>query len=247
MAAKWCGIRTIAFCEIDPFCQKVLRKNFGKDIYIHDDIKTFNWTGASPFMVAGGDPCPCRSKARSIWESKHPNLSGYFLAVVARCRPQWVVRENVPASDDKDFCAALDAIGYRNVIISTNAIAFTAQNRRRDFIIGSDGSDKLRQFCQLPIFSRNLRASESIGEKAPACFCLTTHRQRYDSRDNYVWESGRLRVLDSEERRRFSGFPDGWLTEISKTRIAKMYGNTVVPQIAFAIMQAILEVERENA
>ena len=43
LAARWCGIKTVAFCEIDKFCQQVLRKNFGKDIFIHDDIKTFHW------------------------------------------------------------------------------------------------------------------------------------------------------------------------------------------------------------
>lgn len=29
LAAKWAGIETVAFCEIDGFCRKVLRKNFG--------------------------------------------------------------------------------------------------------------------------------------------------------------------------------------------------------------------------
>jgi DNA (cytosine-5)-methyltransferase 1 len=33
LAAKWAGFRTIAFCEIDKYCQKILAKNFGaKDV-----------------------------------------------------------------------------------------------------------------------------------------------------------------------------------------------------------------------
>jgi DNA (cytosine-5)-methyltransferase 1 len=43
LAARWAGLETIQFVEIDPFCQKVLRKNFGEDIFIHDDIKTFTY------------------------------------------------------------------------------------------------------------------------------------------------------------------------------------------------------------
>lgn len=35
------GFTTIGFCEIDPFCQKVLRKNF-PDVPIHGDIKTLD-------------------------------------------------------------------------------------------------------------------------------------------------------------------------------------------------------------
>ncbi|MDI6660027.1 DNA cytosine methyltransferase, partial [Bacillus subtilis] len=27
-AAEWAGFETVAFCESEPFCQKVLNKNF---------------------------------------------------------------------------------------------------------------------------------------------------------------------------------------------------------------------------
>uniref|UniRef100_A0A6H2A3Q4 Putative methyltransferase n=1 Tax=viral metagenome TaxID=1070528 RepID=A0A6H2A3Q4_9ZZZZ len=43
LAWKWCGGKTIQFVEIDPFCQKVLAKNF-PGVPIHDDIKTFTYT-----------------------------------------------------------------------------------------------------------------------------------------------------------------------------------------------------------
>jgi DNA (cytosine-5)-methyltransferase 1 len=34
LAAKWAGFRTIAFCEIDPYCRKVLAQNFMAKPYI---------------------------------------------------------------------------------------------------------------------------------------------------------------------------------------------------------------------
>lgn len=40
LAARWNGLKTIQFVEIDPFCRKVLTKNF-PGVPIHDDIKTF--------------------------------------------------------------------------------------------------------------------------------------------------------------------------------------------------------------
>jgi DNA (cytosine-5)-methyltransferase 1 len=43
LAALWAGIKTVQFVEIDPFCQKVLQKNF-PGVPIHDDIKTFTYT-----------------------------------------------------------------------------------------------------------------------------------------------------------------------------------------------------------
>ena len=45
LAARWAGIETVQFVELDPFCQKVLQKNF-PGIPIHDDIKTFTYTKA---------------------------------------------------------------------------------------------------------------------------------------------------------------------------------------------------------
>ena len=43
LAASWTGqIETVAFVEIDPFCQKVLQKNF-PGVPIYDDIKTFTY------------------------------------------------------------------------------------------------------------------------------------------------------------------------------------------------------------
>lgn len=41
LAARWAGIETIGFCEIDPFCQKVLAKNF-PNVPIHGDVRTFH-------------------------------------------------------------------------------------------------------------------------------------------------------------------------------------------------------------
>ena len=43
LAARWAGIKTVQFVEIDKFCHKVLKKNF-PGVPIHDDIKTFTNT-----------------------------------------------------------------------------------------------------------------------------------------------------------------------------------------------------------
>jgi len=43
LAARWAGFETVQFVELDPFCQKVLNKNF-PGVPIHDDIKTFTYT-----------------------------------------------------------------------------------------------------------------------------------------------------------------------------------------------------------
>ena len=50
------GIQTTQFVEIDPYCQKVLAKNF-PNTPIHDDIATFNTTPKQFDLITGGFPC----------------------------------------------------------------------------------------------------------------------------------------------------------------------------------------------
>lgn len=118
LAAHWAGIETAAFCESDPLCRKVLRRNLGRDIQIFDDVRKLTLAGGEGAdILAGGDPCPKHSRARSNGESNHPDLAGYFLAVAGRLKPRWVLRENVPAPTVAHFDAALAALGYGTVVI----------------------------------------------------------------------------------------------------------------------------------
>jgi len=64
LAGRWAGFETVIFCEIEKYCRKLLKKNFG-DIYIHEDIKTLNekilrektgWNPLDTTIVVGGFP-----------------------------------------------------------------------------------------------------------------------------------------------------------------------------------------------
>lgn len=240
----WENVECVGHVETDKICRGVLEKQF-PGIHNYGDIRKFNSWGniKSVELICGGDPCPMRSKAKSIWKTKSPDLSGYFLAVVGRFQPRWVVRENVPASDDCHFSACLEMLGYRTVIIATNATAVTAQNRERDFIVGCYPEVFEKFIGRLPIHKSNKRYYEAKYQKIPAYPVLTTHPCRWDARDGYIWDGSGLRVANSEERRKLAGFPVGWLDGLSKTAVAKMTGNAIVPQCVMPIMQAIKEID----
>jgi len=243
------GMKTVAFCEIDSFCRKVLKEHW-PNVPIFEDIRMLLYEiyKISPVeLICGGDPCPIRSKARSIWGTKKPDLSGFFLALVERCRPRWVVRENVPASDDVDFYTCLEMLGYRTIIVATNSAKITAQNRERDLIVGCNSEEKLKKFInKLPIAESDKRYTETKYQAVQAYPVLTTHPCRWDAWDGYIWDGTGLRVADSEERQKLAGFPSGWLDGISKTQVARMTGNAVVPQIVEIIGRAIMEGEMGN-
>ena len=70
LAASWTGgIETVAFCEIEPYCQKVLKKHW-PDVPIFSDIKPVKGEdiGGTVDIVCGGFPCQsillCREAAR---------------------------------------------------------------------------------------------------------------------------------------------------------------------------------------
>lgn len=51
LAASWTGgIETVAFCEIEPFCQQVLKKHW-PDIPIYDDIRTLRGEDIGPVDI----------------------------------------------------------------------------------------------------------------------------------------------------------------------------------------------------
>ena len=93
------GIETTGFVEIDPFCQKILSKNF-PNIPIHDDITTFT---AKPFqydIISGGFPCQDISVAgrqKGITKTTRSGLFYELLRVICMVRPKYVILENVAA------------------------------------------------------------------------------------------------------------------------------------------------------
>ena len=95
------GCRTVCQVEIDPFCVKVLERNF-PDARRFTDVRSFDgtaWRGAVD-VVAGGFPCQDISVAavNSARDGLRGSRSGLWSAmrtIAAAQRPEWVVVENV--------------------------------------------------------------------------------------------------------------------------------------------------------
>ena len=211
------------------------------------DIRNFaDWPLSPVTVIGGGDPCPVRSKAKGSSKSSSPDLSGYFLAVVARLRPRWVVRENVPASDHVHFDAALAALGYGTAIVRLDSAKITGQSRQRDFFVGhyqATRSSLVNLFSHTHDGSGTITPNLKTTQVIPA---LVTGRTTHHPGDCYIYEAGRLRILDGDEREAFAGFPPGWSAGFSETARALFYGNAIVPQAAQWIAQHIVKSEKER-
>jgi site-specific DNA-cytosine methylase len=91
------GMRTTAFCEIEPFCRKVLARHW-PGVPIHDDIRTLDATQyvGSVDVVCGGYPCqPFSAAGKQQGEEDPRHLWPEMHRIIRQARPRWVIAENV--------------------------------------------------------------------------------------------------------------------------------------------------------
>jgi len=94
------GMTTVAFCEIDPFCRKVLAKHW-PGVPIHEDIRELDgeqFRGAVD-VVCGGWPCQTYSTA-ARGRNVHPDMWHEYERIIRSVRPRWIIAENVARATD---------------------------------------------------------------------------------------------------------------------------------------------------
>ena len=112
------GMKTVAFCEIDPFCRRVLAKHW-PDVPCHEDITKLRGSDVGPVdVVCGGPPCqPISSASRGRRKALDDDrwLWPEMGRLVAELDPDWVILEN---TDDLDglgldqIASNLEAMGH---------------------------------------------------------------------------------------------------------------------------------------
>lgn len=139
LAARWAGVETIGFAEIDDYASRVLAKNF-PGVANYGDVR--NVPGElSAWLVTGGFPCQPfsvagkqRGKADDRW--LWPEMAG----VIECIRPRWVLGENVPGIIRMELDAVLsdlERIGYTAWPVIVPAVGVDAPHRReRVWIVG---------------------------------------------------------------------------------------------------------------
>ena len=109
LAAKWAGIETVAFCEIDDFACKVLNKNF-PNVPIHRDIRELDgglYAGID--IITGGYPCqPFSYCGKRAGENDERHLWPEMFRIIKQARPRYVVSENVTGHITMGLDSVLD-------------------------------------------------------------------------------------------------------------------------------------------
>ncbi len=95
LAATWAGIKPIWSNEIDPFCCKVLRKNFDHEIIEKDIREIGKHNLKSVDVIAAGVPCqPASIAGQRKGKSDDRWLWGEAIRVISELEPSYVICEN---------------------------------------------------------------------------------------------------------------------------------------------------------
>jgi len=93
----WENVECVGHVEIDPFCQKVLRKHW-PDVPIYSDIKELNGTQFKEVdLLTAGVPCQpasCAGKQGGTEDDRW--LWPETFRIIQETKPRWIILENVP-------------------------------------------------------------------------------------------------------------------------------------------------------
>jgi DNA (cytosine-5)-methyltransferase 1 len=255
------GYRTTQFIEIDPFCQKILKKHF-PFTPVHDDIRTFTAIPRQYDVICGGFPCQSISVAGNRAGITEESRSGIFyelMRVIRMVRPRFVVLENVAAILNNGLDIVLGELsqaGYDAEWSVISASSLGACHRRsrwwcvaytNDYgspassISGLDDQANNNSSERSNQVSQSSRGIESTDSKVIQSSTKLTNsnskglqRENFSKMEREIWSKSSSRRLN----------PD-WRSYVSKPILrrgddglsyrvdrTKALGNSVVPQVA---------------
>ena len=167
------GFETVAFCDIEKFSRKVLKKHW-PNVKQYKDIKELTYeqikedTLAPIDIVTGGYPCQPFSIAGSQRGEKDTrHLWPDMFRIVKECKPTWVIGENVSGHIKLGLDTVLQDLeseGYSVRAFSISASSIGANHQReRVWIIAHSNLENTRQH------GRRIESTwdtESIGSRA---------------------------------------------------------------------------------
>lgn len=221
LAAKWAAWETIAFCECETFCQKVLAKHW-PEVPCFKDVKEMKATDVGAVdIITGGYPCqPFSTAGAKRGKNDDRHLWPEMFRLINKLRPTWVVGENVVGHAN---------LGLHEVLSDLEGIRYQA----RAFIIPACAVDAPHIRDRVWVLAH----AESFG-----------HRQGRETGDVFEEVGGQVGQLLPQltptnwwpSEPGMGRVADGVPNRVDRV---KSLGNAIVPQVAFRIFQAINQLE----
>jgi len=216
------GMKTVAFCEIEEYPRKVLKKHW-PNVPCYPDIRELTAEqlendGITVDLICGGYPCqPFSHAGKRQGKEDDRHLWPEYLRLIRELRPRWVIGENVAGHISMgldDVLSDLEGEGYswEAFVIPATSVGLP-QGRERVWFMAHPMQGK-RQMARIA----------SGGWWKP---------------EQISWhEMGEMQATPD-----FLGNVDGLPSRMDRNRAL---GNAVVPQIPEIIGLAIMELENET-
>jgi len=219
------GYQTVAFCEYDKHCQKVLRKHW-PDTQIINDVRELA-NDADRFrglvdIVVGGYPCqPFSQAGKRLGDQDDRHLWPAMLAVIEKVRPTWVCGENVNGHI---------TMGLDTVLSDLEAANYTA----RTFVIPAVAADAPHRRDRVWIVARHQRQQSVVADPSGGRCKRQPRRQSRLEFKNRDLAKGRFWEPEPAVGRVVNGLS-------GRVHRVRQLGNSIVPQVAARILWAIKE------
>jgi len=262
--------KTIAFCEQDKFCQKVLRKHWS-DVPIYEDIKKLDGTKIKADVLVGGFPCQSFSIAgKQKGKDDERYLWDEMFRVIKEVKPRWIIGENVQnlinISDGQILQGIHNDLESENFEVQTFNISASSQGawhkRSRIWIVAANTK------C-LGLSKRSKESEKFKGKETSNKYFNSNQRSQFRATSNQVelsntnkfgtqiqtqGEYSSIKLPRSTSKKswwetesKLFGVPDGLQAEPHPDRAnrIKALGNSIVPPIITEIGKAIIKAEKE--
>lgn len=256
------GFKTVAFCEIDPFCRRVLAKHWPQ-VPCYDDVQTLTAEqlradGISVDVICGGFPCQGVSEAglRQGLQDPRSGLWREYARIIGEVRPLFVIVENVSellrdGYGMGDVLGDLAKIGYDAEWHSIPALAIGADHlRERIWVIAypdrsraQESFKRRRKQCQAQV-GEDASQNHADADRARLEGGMPAEPIGADARNISTWLGFALSAAPPFPGLDGTGSPVlGRGEDGIPNRVDRLYaiGNAVVPQIPEMIGRAILE------
>ena len=234
--------KTIGFCEIDPYCQKVLKKNF-PSVPIYNDIKELKpkELNLQPDIITAGFPCqPFSVAGKQKGKDDNRNLWQETFRIIKESKPSLFIGENVGGIVKlylDTILQDLESEGYSTRCFNISASSIGAKHRRERIWIVSYSNSRMRG------------GRGTIGESGTDQereFSITQEKSECQTQNFWSKTIGHNALSGETENwwqtfSKFHRIPNGVSYGLDKDRSKRIkgLGNAIVPQIPYYIGLAI--------
>jgi DNA (cytosine-5)-methyltransferase 1 len=257
------GMKVIWQSEIDPYCNKVLKKHW-PEVPNYGNIKEIDWqTIPRPNVICGGYPCqPFSTAGKRLGTDDPRHLWPWVRTAISELRPQYAILENVRghlSMGGLQVIGELAEVGYDAEWRVVSAAGLGAPHRRDRVIIvaypagkcsnggqpGSNNAQRAEKGLQKQIRASGTNVADAEGSSSGSA-------KPYDLCAR-IWQTTKLGKPNCSTRT--DG--DWWQVEPNVGRVAngvsarvdrlRGLGNAVVPQVAEYIGRLVMAAELNNS